>query len=130
MIGTLLYEKITGNPEIAAIIASRMYPVALPQTPTVPAVVYFFDNATSTLSHSGPSGLESATLRVDSWADNFDEAKNLAAKIKEILNGWKKNVPLGAVQGTFFKGEKDIFDEDKTLYSTQQTYLIHYTETQ
>ncbi len=129
MIGTLLYEKITGNPEIAAIIASRMYPVALPQTPTVPAVVYFFDNATSTLSYSGPSGLESATLRVDSWADNFDEAKNLAAKVKEILNGWKKNIPAGAVQGTFFKGEKDIFDEDKILYSTQQTYLIHYTET-
>jgi hypothetical protein len=92
MIGTLLHEKITGNPEIAAIIASRMYPVALPQTPTVPAVVYFFDNATSTLSNSGPSGLGSATLRVDSWADNFDE--------------------------------------DKTLYSIQQTYLIHYSETQ
>ncbi len=128
MIGTLLYEKLTGNPEIAAVIASRMYPVALPQTPTVPAVVYFFDNAASTNSMTGPSGHGSATMRVDSWADTADEAKDLAEKIKFILNGWKKNVPEGAVQGTFFKGEKDIFDDDKSLYSTQQTYLIHYKE--
>jgi len=83
--GTPLYDKITGNLEIAAIIATRMYPVALPKTPTVPAVVYFFDSSTSVDSLARGVTLHYASSSqnpsVDQYRINYD-SDNVAMDLR------------------------------------------------
>jgi len=121
---------------IAAIVGSRVHPLVLPQGDTGPSIVYSRISAVGDHHMSAASGLVQTRLQLDCWAASLDNAAALADLVKQRLDGfsgtmlWGEDSPAEAivVQGIFFDGEREDFDNAAKLHRVSRDYLIWYEE--
>lgn len=86
MIETKLYTALSGTTNITDYAGTRIYPVALPQEPTYPAIVYTRTSGGQVNDLSGYAGLENPQIGIDVFAETYNAAKALAEKVHTVLN--------------------------------------------
>lgn len=69
-------------------VSTRVYPGHLPQTPTLPAVVYNRISGSSELDLGIGGGLTESLFQVDSYAATYSEVKNVVAAIVAALESY------------------------------------------
>lgn len=129
MVEKAIYSKLSGDADVSGLVSSRIYPVNLPQTPTYPAIVYSRVSGQRAHSLSGASNIASPRVQVDAFATTYSGAKDLAAKIRAALNGFRGTVAGITIHGIFLESDNDIFDDDFEIYRITSDYFIHYKET-
>ena len=84
-----LYARLTAHAGLAALVGTRIYPYALPQTPTLPAITYQLTSE-PTEHHQGEASsiIERANVRVQCWSVSWDGAFALAAQADAALDGF------------------------------------------
>jgi len=90
-IGTYIYEELTRNPAVAALVSTRIYPGMIPQDADLPAIAYQQISNPPTYSHSGNSGLWNARVQLICVAANYLAAHALSETVRLALDG-KKNL--------------------------------------
>lgn len=65
----------------------RIYPLAIPQGGTVPAIVYQRVGTKRTLAHDGPTGLAEPDFQLSVWANTPTAAWDLADLVRELIHG-------------------------------------------
>lgn len=121
---------------IAGIVGTRVFPIKLPQGEIRPSIVYTRISDAGDHHMGGASGLGRPRIQVDSWAQTYDVAAALADSVKERIDGfrgsiqWDENSPGNSVpvQGVFFEGSRDLYDETAKLHRVSQDYFIAYEE--
>lgn len=121
---------------VAAVVVARVYPQVLPQKPVLPAVTYQEISGSSDLVNDGPSGLASARVQFNCWADNADAAYALGLKVKAALDGYRGTVTWGSsspqdslvVRGVIFDSPRDLHDETAKLYARSLDFIIWFAE--
>jgi hypothetical protein len=117
-IGDLLRAYVLADATVSGLVASRMYPVRLPQKATMPALVY---TQISGLRHGhlrGPASAAEPRYQVDAWALTFSEAHQLGKAVRRRLEAfvgeWSGNdSPATSVTvAVQFITEYDVFEED------------------
>lgn len=83
---TKIYTILTGNVTVAASVSARVYPLIMPQDPTLPAITYQRMGSDPVNDLQGYSGLENAHILVNAWATRYDTAKELAEDVHEAMN--------------------------------------------
>lgn len=84
-----LYARLCADVAVAAAIGTRIYPYALPQTPTLPAVTYILTSEpTQHCQNETYSRIKRASVRVECWAATWDEAIDLAALVEDALDAF------------------------------------------
>ncbi len=92
-----LYAFLTTNGAISALLASRVYPLRLPQNPTYPAVVYKVVSEKQPMTHGGtPGGLVTIRVQFDCHGGTYTLSKQLKNVLKAELDGF--NGLMGTVQ--------------------------------
>ena len=86
MIETGIHSHLTTNAAVSALVSTRVYPYALPQGATLPAVVYSKVSRTRVRSHSGPSGLDTSRFRFHCIASSYLGAHTLAEAVITALD--------------------------------------------
>ena len=124
----VIYSKLSGDSDVSALVATRIYPVNLPQKPTYPAIVYTRISGERAYSLGGPSDLASPRFQIDCFASTYSAAKDLASKIRSAINGFRGTVAGVLVQGVFLENDNDIFEDDFSVYRVSSDYFIHYKE--
>lgn len=81
-IGADMRTYIIAQASVSTLIDTRMYPDVLPQTATLPAVVYRRIDTTLHPALTNHSTLEQARIAYDCYATTRDAANTLAAAIK------------------------------------------------
>lgn len=93
---------VLGNSALAALQSGRIYPIQLPQSPTLPASTYM---VISNLADYSQDGLSSQTPRVqiDCYAVTYLAAHALADAYAAAIPGWKDRfgVPAFLVSGPY-----------------------------
>jgi hypothetical protein len=106
---------------------SRIYPNALPQGVTLPAIRYFLVSDPPERTHSGPSKLRHPRYQLDCVADGdeaYRDASNLAGQVITLVDGY-----VGAM-GTFtchagFRDEmRDNFDPETGRHMVQVDLIL------
>lgn len=122
-------DRLVHAPPVSSRIASRIYPRVLPQTPTLPAVVYQRLTTTPTHSHDGASDLDMSRLQLDVWADTYAEAREAAIAIRTTLDG-ERGMWSGMWISAVLLDSADDFFEDATRMWRQRTdwRVWHATE--
>lgn len=131
-----LRQYLLADAPIAAIVGTRVYPSRMPQGEVRTSIVYTRVSEVGDHHLSGPSGLTRTRVQIDSWAQTIDAAVALADAVKECLDGfrgsvqWDENSPGNAVtvQGVFFDGSRDLYDDASKLNRVSQDYIIAYEE--
>jgi hypothetical protein len=76
---------------------ARIYPVILPQSPTLPALTYQRVSEPRQLTHDGVTALVESRYQVTAWAPTYDAAAALAAAVGDGLHGFTGTMGAGGV---------------------------------
>ena len=84
-----LYARLSTYGALIALTGTRIYPMKLPQTPTLPAITYYRVNApTDHELGEAASTIEMATYRIQCWGATMTSARAVAAQVIAALDGF------------------------------------------
>lgn len=129
-------QHLIDDTAISAIVATRVYPILLPQGQTDPSIVYTRISAVGGTTMQGPDSLVESRMQVDCWASDVTTAASLANLVKERLNGFQGQVGYGGnspanrvrIQGIFFDSEREFYDDGNKMYRISRDYFVNYEE--
>jgi len=123
-----LYAYLKAYAGLSALVGSRIYPLILPQPPTLPAVTYFKVSLVNKRTLASPSNvLKQVRVQFSCWADTYSEAKSVAAQVKLALQDFRGEMGgAGGVQvldGNIIN-EQDLYETDTGIYHVPVDVLI------
>ena len=93
-----LYARLSTYAPLMALVSTRIYPMSLPQTPTLPAVTYYRVNApTEHMLGETASSIERAGYRIQCWGISWASAVAVAEQVIAALDAFAGN--LGGATG-------------------------------
>ena len=127
MIETAIRSILINDATVKAI-TTRCYPVALPQSPTYPLILY--TKITGMRDHhlQGPSGHAHPRLQIESWSKSYSEAKTLAAAIRKALDGYSGTASGTVIRSCLIESERDIFESEIEVYRIVQDWFTWHEE--
>lgn len=93
MVEAGLRSYLTTHPEVSALVGTRVYPLALPQGVTLPAVTYQLIASVRQPAYDGIARLTQARFQIDCWAETYASLVQLARAVTGALDGYEG--PLG-----------------------------------
>lgn len=116
------------NAIIGAMPNTRVYPVRLPQNPTLPAITYFKVSGRRVHSSNGALGLSGPRFQIDCWASKYEDAHALAELVRKRIDGYSGVMGSETVQGVFFESERDLYEPEPDQYRVSRDYFIFFEE--
>lgn len=113
---------------IAAVVGTRVCPMRLPQGVKGDSIVYTRVSGEGDHHMQGPSGLARVRMQIDAWSKTIPAAAALANLVKELIDGYQGTMGLVEVQGIFFDGEREDYDDTAEMYRVSRDYIIVYAE--
>ena len=111
MIEEGLKSYLAGVAAIAAIVSGRIYPVKLPDEPTLPALVYLRTAGVSVESLDG-KGAAHPRFQIDAYAETYAAVKGLAEAVKTALRGYQGTWGTLKIQAVRFLGDADMYEPE------------------
>ena len=116
---------------LGGLIGTRLYPLKLPQDPTVPAMTYQWVSGQRAHAADGAVGLASPRVQFDCWAQTYLEVEAMLEALRKRLDGFQGTVgssPGSWIQGAFFETERDDYDDEVRLYRRSADFFVWYEE--
>jgi len=114
------------------LVGTRIYPLALPQGSTLPAVTYqkVSQVRNRTLGNSGLK-IARARFQISCWAASYADVKEMAERVKSVLQDY--NGLMGGNGGVWVLdaniiGERDIYEPEVDVYHLPIDVMICYEE--
>jgi hypothetical protein len=112
--------RLGASPGVTALVATRIYPMLMPQTAPLPAVTYQRISTERVQGLRGSLGLIDPRVQVDSWAETYGTAKRVAEQVRLALDGY--TTPGGLF--SMILAERDLLEEDGLRHRVSQDYSI------
>ena len=112
-IANLLYSKLAGTTAVSTIVSTRIYPVIMPQDPTVPAISY---QQISMTEQDGTSTLREQRYQVDCWDDDFAGVQTLGDAVQAALEEWTDTDQTPRVKMSRIVGSYHDYENETGLY--------------
>lgn len=103
-----IYAILAADTDVAALVATRIYPVRRVQGDALPAIVYRRISSTHIHSTQGSSGACNARIQIDCWAATYAGAKTLADKVRLALDGYHGTAGTIDVHHILIEDETDL----------------------
>jgi hypothetical protein len=128
-----LRSFLLGSAPIAAVVASRIYPIKLPQGITAASVVYSRISGAGDYHLQGLSGFASHRFQIDAWAPTADAATSLADLVRDRIDGYRGDMgtgspPVVTVLGVFMVDQREDYDDEAKLHRMGRDYFINFRE--
>ncbi len=124
-IETSLAAHLAENVPLAG---GRVHPAALPQRPSLPALVYLRVSGVPTYDHDGPTGTVEARFQVSCWATRYGTARQLAAQVRSCLEGYKGLMGDTEIGHCFCVADRDAREAEPGLYHDPLEFTVMYYE--
>ena len=128
----IVYNILSNNAALTALISTRLNPVRIPQESSFPAVSYQLVSEIPNPTKSGHSRTEFARVQVNAYGITLASAESVASAIRTAF----EVVTLPATFNTIkcqtieFDGELQTADDTAAfagLYQISQDYIINFT---
>ena len=109
-------------------LTTRVYPVALPQSPQYPLILY--TKITGMRDHhlQGPSGHAHPRFQIEAWAKTYTEAKTLADAIREALDGYSGTAAGTKIGSCLIESEQDIYESEVEAFRVIMDFFVWHEE--
>jgi len=124
--------------KLKALAGGRVLALCAQQNTVVPFIVFNRVSADRWRSFNGPSGVVQAYIQIDAYGADYYEAKNLAAEIEVILDGFSGLVPYGSnspqdsvkICGMSLENDVDLLEQtvEPFLYRNSMSFLVTYEQ--
>lgn len=123
-----IYAALTGHAGLAALIGVRVWPIQLPELPTLPAVTYLRVSTAPVQHRNNPTPTYSrARFQLDGWADGFDNMIALRRQIRLAMGAFTLT-SAPRVDMALLAGDRDILDAEPDRWRCTMDYMISFQE--
>jgi len=126
-----IYYHLANTIAVSNIVGTRIYPLKLPQNPTLPALTFQLITPMSIIAHDGKSGTAQSRYQITGFADDPDSVRDLMEKVRICMDGYKGTIG-GAdtivVQAMLPEGGYENHDPITNRYMRARDYMIWYAE--
>ena len=121
---------VIAGSDVTALIGSRMYPLKMPQSPTMPLLVYQRISGPREHDADGAAGIANPRIQIDAWAATYTGAKDLATKVRKRIDGYSGDVGSPAVDVVFshLLSDRDFYDSETEYYRVSMDFEIMHVE--
>jgi len=141
-IGLAIYNILSTDTNVAAIVSTRIYPNVAKQTSDFPFIVYQMTGVTPTDTKGGAvstsialegatSPLDTNTFDVSCFSENYAGAVSLAEKVRNALDRNTGTHATIKIQGLSFVSSNEYFDikgEGEGIYVHDLTFNLRQAE--
>jgi predicted PurR-regulated permease PerM len=116
---------------LSALISTRVYPLTVPQSGTLPALAYQSISTERVHAFQQDTGFASKVMQISSWGATLSSAKAVAAQARAALqnfSGTMGGIGGVTVNAVLIESEMDDYDEASKSYVVHQEYEIWYQE--
>lgn len=114
---------LKSNADVTALVSTRIYDTLASEGAAEPFVVFGLDAAEPTVSLTGRTGQDKATVRVEYHGKNIYQLNNLAIRIRAALDHQSGSIAGVTVQGVFWQDQQS--SEDDQGYTGLQIYNVY-----
>jgi len=121
-----LFAYLKDHAGLKALVGTRIYPLILPQPPTLPAVTYFKVSLVNRRVMASPSDvLKQVRVQFSCWANTYSETKSVAEQVKVALQDFAGQMGGGVqvLDGNIIN-EQDLYEDDTGIYHVPVDVLI------
>lgn len=124
VIESTLFDLLTDDAGVAALVSTRVWPSVLPQNPTLPAIVYQEARTNTRVMADGDSGGRESRFLLSAWATSYGVAKDCKAAVVAAING----VAGSGIERIAIDAMRDDYDPETKWYRQMIEIVIHWIE--
>lgn len=127
-------RAIAADPAVAALLGERIWPVVAPHSASLPFATWRRTGVQRSQTLSGPMGMATVLLAVDVFSTTYEEARDIADRVRSVLDGWGGPVSeYVSVRNVSLDTESDGFvqlagGDLPPVYQVTQSYSILWQE--
>jgi hypothetical protein len=122
MIEEALYSHLSTSTALTAIVSDRIYPMMMPQDPTLPAITYQRISNSPVNTLGGFSSLDNPHIQFDCWTTSYSAAKALGDKLRKALSS---ATTFNALQ----MSDQDLYEADTEIYRVSMDFSCWFKST-
>ena len=119
-----LVTHLLADGPVAALVAARVDPIKLPQSPTYPAITYEIISDIPHRSLDGDSDLEAVRVRIHCWAETYAVAVDLAGKVRTAVGDFSGTMGTTVVVSSKFETWNDVWEDVPEAYRRVVDFII------
>lgn len=107
---------------VGASSSARIYPVYLPQDPTLPAMSYQRISSQPQASMGGFCNLDNPRIQIDCWATSYSAVKGMAEAVRDAMMS-------AAAFNALEISDQDLFEPDLEIYRVSIDFSCWFKST-
>jgi len=111
MTGKVIYSLLSADSQLSALVGTRIYPYRRLQEEDLPAVTYNQVTTNPTDTKDGPSVLDTERHTINVWSKTYDNAQNIASRVRTILDRWGGIKEGVVVDSITFLDKSEMFED-------------------
>ena len=104
-----LYTLLSRDTTLEGYVGSRIYPLAVPQGASMPAITYQQVGGVRDEVMTGPSGLIKSGFQINCWAETYAETRVISNAVRKVLDGYGR-IGKVTIRASFCVGEGDMIE--------------------
>lgn len=128
---TALFDYLSSDPAIAAIVGTRIYPMRLAEKTLIPAISW---NRVSTQrqytydSYEDTDAFVTARVQINCWAYTHGEADELGGAVLAALSGYSGEMAGELIQSSFTVNEFDTYEAPTKFHRRVMDFMLSYED--
>jgi hypothetical protein len=120
-----LYSLLSTAAALEALVGTRVYPLLLPDTPTLPAITLQVVGSQVVNAAFSARGIMKYRIQADCWGATYASASAVRDALVTVLDGFVGPLSDGTtVQSAQLLQHLDIFEEDALQYRLSSEYYL------
>ncbi len=119
-VGKVVYQLLIDSADLQAIVGDKIYPLALSEDRIHPCIVYAVDS--NSLIAKDVVGVFECKIKLDLFANSYQEAKQIAALVRGLLDRYEGTQHGVTVKWLSFENESELIDEKLQFHQITQDY--------
>ena len=121
-----LYAMLHDHAGVQSIVADRIYPIYLPQSPTFPACAYNRTSSRTISALKADTNLIEARFEVAAFSKSYDECIQLADQIRQALQRNRGSIAGVVVEDVTIDDINDAYEPDFEIHESTIDVSILY----
>lgn len=123
-----IYTQLSGAAGLSALVSTRVYPELMPQSPTLPAVVYQMISNDREERHGGQTGDARPRFQITCWASTPLAAAAVAEQVRLALMAMSGSVASVTIRGVWNAGETRGYEPDTLRHFVALDFFVAHLE--
>lgn len=125
---TRIVSLLENDAAISALVSDRIYPNAVPETGSVPAIIYTMISDNREKDFDGSNEIIKQRLQLSVWSKSYATSKQITKEIIRLFDSYKGEYDGIKFHSIFLENAVDLFDHDTNQSGNNVDLIINYEE--